>query len=174
MSESVNMLFEMACALANGPQDRFVEFADALRALDEVSPEAARALAAKVGLGRRKAYYLLEIADMRQRMAVPAERLRGIGWTKASLLARYLTPKNREALLTLAETRTVRDLEILLAGGEVSGDQHCVLLYFSAGQYTRLSKALLSFGAMKAGRGLVGKEKALMKLIAAFAKAKSV
>ncbi len=42
---------------------------------------------------------------------------------------------------------------------------HCVLMYFNPEQYAELEKALLKNGAERSGRGIVGKEEALINAL---------
>jgi hypothetical protein len=84
------------------------------------------------------------------------------------MIAKQATQDNIDELLDLAERNNVKELERVIQRKEPLGDEsHCVLMYFSPKQYEELEEALLHHGARKAdrGRGLVEKEKALLKLI---------
>jgi hypothetical protein len=116
-----------------------------------------------VGLSPRKSYALARIA--RQFDGVPEERLYVIGWTKLVIIGRYLTDDNLEHLLQLAQQNTARDLEILLRGETPIEDAKVVQLYLAPNDYQRLRAALIKYGAVQSGNGLIKVEAALMALV---------
>jgi len=83
----------------------------------------------------------------------------GTGWTKLLLLTAVEEPEALEGLMHLAETETVRDLSRTLRGLENQGRARRVPLYFTKAEYAKLEKALLAFGAGKAGKVFLEKKR---------------
>ncbi len=145
--------------------DEFLELAALLRQLQEKQPDDFKALLSMPELGRRKGYYLVEIDRAFADLGVPSERLNKIGWTKLQLIARHVTPENLEALLTLAEAHTAKNLDLIMRGKEPILGGKTVLLFFNSKQFEAFSKAIIEHGAVKNGAGYIGKEKALIKAL---------
>ena len=145
--------------------DEFLELAALLRQLQEKQPDDFKALLSLPELGRRKGYYLVEIDRAFADLGVPSERLNKIGWTKLQLIARHVTPENLEALLTLAEAHTAKNLDLIMRGEEPILGGKTVLLFFNGKQFEAFSKAIIEHGADKNGAGYIGKEKALIKAL---------
>ena len=153
-----------------------MELAYALRALKKRSREEFRRVVKKAGLGTRKAYYLLNLADqfhstpgIRARPHQTEDiraRLHHIGWTKAQVISRHLSGTNILKLLKHAEDKNnnTKALEAYAGGLKANKRTKCVLLYFTPNQYRYYEKAVLKLRAKKSGRGLVGKEKATIKM----------
>ena len=116
-------------------------------------------------LGRRKAYYLVEVSRIFDPLPVPRSRLRKIGWTKLQLIGKHVNPENLDDLLTLAESTNSKELERQMRGEQPLGNAHCVVMYFSPKQYAEFEEALLKNGAKQSGRGMVDKEKALINAL---------
>jgi hypothetical protein len=72
----------------------------------------------KTNLGRRKAYYLVEVSRTYDRLPVPRSRLRKIGWTKLQLIGKHIDASNLNGMLELAENNNSKELERILRGGE--------------------------------------------------------
>jgi hypothetical protein len=121
----------------------------------------------KSNLGRRKAYYLVEVSRIFDPLPVPRSRLRKIGWTKLQLIAKHVTPNNLDALLQLAEYSTAKELERAMRGEKPLGNAHCVLMYFSPKDYAELEDMLVKHGGVRSGRGIQNKEEALLRVVAA-------
>jgi hypothetical protein len=151
-------------ALASRPAERFLELAHALRALKDNSREEYRRVVKKAGLGTRKAYYLLNLADQLQVSAGFRTRLREIGWTKSKVIGKHRAGTNFLKLVEYAENHTTKELEAYAAKKRPTTDTRCVLLYFTPGEYRRYEEAVLKFGARKRGRGLIDKEKATIRM----------
>jgi hypothetical protein len=150
-------------ALALRPAERFLELGHALRALRKSSKEDYRRVVKKAGLGTRKAYYLLNLADQLQVSSGFRTRLHHIGWTKSKLIGKHRAGINFVKLIEFAENHTTKELEAYVAR-EKPADTRCVLLYFTPREYLRYEKAALKCGATKRGRGLTGKEAATIKM----------
>src|SRR6185437_6555463 len=75
------------------------------------------------------------------------------------------TKNNVEELVSLAEQLKTKQLERKMQGEEPLSNAHCVLMYFSPKQYAELEEALLKNGGERSGRGIVGKEEALINAL---------
>lgn len=143
----------------------FLEQARRLREMQDSEPELLLDLAKKFGVSSRKAYYLVEIDRKFSTLKVDRERLLGIGWTKAQIIAEHADQGNINDLLSKAETHSAKELQTILSDGDSSRAQHCVLFYFNDEEYELLSRVLRKRGALPAPRGLHGKEQALVKAL---------
>jgi hypothetical protein len=166
-----------AAELALRPHVADLELADALWRAERAAPGSLMRVVALSGLGRRKAYYL--IAIWRRFVDLPVERawLARIGWTKLAIIARQVPAGEEHAALEIACTTTTRELPRVLKGGRRDRPKrHSVLLRLSPTQYRVLAQTLTQFGAQtpKTGRGLVGKERALIRALGAIPLAQRV
>jgi hypothetical protein len=86
--------------------------------------------------------------------------------TKAQVISRHLSGTNILKLLKYAEDNknNTKGLEAYAGGLRPNKRKRCVLLYFTPNQYRCYEKAVLKLRAKKSGRGLVGKEKATIKM----------
>lgn len=100
---------------------------------------------------------LTSIRESRFRQITPRSKLQLIG--------KRIDDSNIEDLLELAEANNAKELERLLRGEKPFGNAHCVLMYFNPKQYAELEAALLKNGGSRSGRGIVGKEKALINAL---------
>ena len=156
--------------LAEQPSSASIDLAEALWNAERAEAGSVRQLVVDTGLGSRKAYYLLKMWGRFAQLGVPREQLAEIGWTKAALIASYAPPGTEANWLGLAKTEgvSVKDLEGRLRGGGWGKPKgHSVLLQLSASQYRTFARVLQQFGAMPArkGKGLVDKERALIKAL---------
>ena len=160
-------LFDKAMALSKNVDDTFLELGRTLRHLQDREPQLFQEIVAKSDLGRRKAYYLVDVSRVFDPLQVSRARLKKVGWTKLAMIAKQVTQDNIDELLDLAEQNNAKELERMMRGEKPLGSSHCVLMYFSPKQYEELEEALVHHGARKAGRGrgLVEKENALLKMI---------
>ena len=159
-----------AAELALRPHVADLELADALWRAEVAAPGSLKRIIAMAGLGRRKAYYLLSIWKRFVDLPVPRAVLAQVGWTKLSIIARHVPAGEEAAALEIARDTTTRDLPRVLKGGRRDRPrQHSVLLRLSPTQYKVFAQALAQFGAEppRKGRGLVGKERALIKALGA-------
>jgi hypothetical protein len=164
---STDELYAKALSQASHVEQTFLELGASLKRLYDRDKDLYHKVVEKSGLGSRKAYYLLEISRKLAKFpGIPKARLRALGWTKLQAVAKKLTAQNADELLTLAEQNTVRDLESLIRGETPKGDNaKCVLMYFTPEQYDVYSEAVLKKGAYRSGRGILGKEEALIKIL---------
>src|SRR5674476_723946 len=101
-------------SLAAGPKEGFLELGWCLRALQERSPDNFKKAFERSGLGRRKAYYLVNISRQVERAKLPKARLRKLGWTKLEVIAEFLSRTDGLKLVKLAEKNTAHDLKLLM------------------------------------------------------------
>ena len=158
-------LYAKAVQMAKNLDDTFLDLGRALRQLLDKEPDKFRDVWQKSNLGRRKAYYLVEVSRAFDSLPIPKARLKKIGWTKLSLLAKHVTKDNVTELVELAEKHNAVQIEALMKGEKPINNAHCVLMYFSPKQYALFESVLIKFGAVQSGRGLVDKEDALIKAL---------
>ncbi len=161
-------LYDRAIALAEDVDDNFLELGKALRQLNDRDPDLFQKVYNKTKVGRRLAYYLVEISRVFDPLPVPRSRLKKIGWTKLQLIGKHVNANNLDDLLELAETNSTKALERQLRGEKPLGNSHCVLMYFSPQDFEELEEALVEHGAtrLKIRRGAMqGREEALLHLI---------
>ena len=162
MALSNDDLYDKALNLSKDFDDNFLDLAKTLRQLLDRDPEMFRDVWTKTNLGRRKAYYLVEVSRTFDSLPVSRARLKKIGWTKLQIIGKHATKENVSELLDLAEKHTTKELEALMKGEKPIDNAHCVLMYFSTKQYEVLEKALLQNGGERSGRGILKKEEALV------------
>lgn len=143
----------------------FLGLGRSLAILREISPTKFRRVSKLAGLGSRKAYYLVELTGRLKEYSRHHARLARLGWTKCQLIGPYLTSKNVLDIIEFAEQSSVKQLDQYLRSGRTTGKRRCVIMYFSATDYRKVKDALMDFGAKERGRGLEGKEAAMMKAI---------
>lgn len=163
--QNVQELYDSAISLATAFDQNFVDLAATLRQLLDLDPDRYRDFVKASGVGTRKAYYLVSIDRTFGKLKVPKAKLTELGWTKLIALQAHVTKSNHKELLAFAKEHTVAELKQHLKGGDVEENAHSVLMYFSPADYDRLVATLMKHGAVKSGRGLLDKEKALMKLV---------
>ena len=76
MALSTEDLFEKALTLSGDVEDNFLELGKSLRQLQDRDSELFHKIVAKTNLGRRKAYYLVEVSRIFDPLPVPRSRLR--------------------------------------------------------------------------------------------------
>jgi len=118
-------------------------------------------------LSRRAICYLLKVWQAFSDLGIPRKRLVQVGWTKAAVVIENCAPEEVEEALALAETATAKELPALLKGAPRKAKARTVLLRLTPKQYCQFEAVLLANGARrpKKGRGLSGKERALMKAL---------
>lgn len=142
----------------------FLTLGEHLAALKDISEKDYAALVVRSWISERKAYYWVAIYRSFRGLGIPKDRLRKIGWTKLKELVGHVSKDNVKDLLTLAEAHAGKDLERLMQGREALGQARAVNLRLTVEQYATVEKALLKFGAIRAGRGLESKEEALVAM----------
>jgi hypothetical protein len=156
--------------LATQGDDSMIELAEALADLRAISkPERPTFddLVDLTKLSRRTIFYLLKVWGSVSDFDIPRERLARVGWTKLAVIAENCEPDEVEQALDLADRYTAKELPALLQGDAPKRKARTVLLRLTPQQHARFEAVLLANGARrpKRGRGLSGKEKALMKAL---------
>lgn len=151
--------------MINIDENRFLNLAALLRKLKDTQPNDFATLVEWPKLGRRKAYYLVEIDEAFGDKADLHPRLSEIGWTKAAKIAKFATPENIDDLLELAESYTALELELLLKGAEIKPGSHFVTLRLDSEQFALLHGVLLKYGAKAHKKALFDKEAALVEAL---------
>lgn len=90
MALSTEDLYDRALALSSDVEDNFLDLGKSLRQLQDRDPDLFNQIVAKSNLGRRKAYYLVEVSRIFDPLPVPRSRLRKIGWTKLQLIGKHI------------------------------------------------------------------------------------
>ena len=81
------------------------------------------------------------------------------------LLSKHITKANHAEMLRLAEENTTANLRRILNGKPpFEGDAHCMILYVNPDDFETLAEAMALFGAETRGRGIHGKEVALVAM----------
>ncbi len=148
-----------------------LDLAKALYEARQVSEERMGQILAATGLKRRKAYYLVAVWKRFADLHIPTEELAAVGWTKLRIIAEHAAPGEEKRALELAMATTANDLPGVLRrddkAGAGRGKTHSILLRLENDQYEVFESVLKSFGAAPPtkGRGLVGKEDALIKAL---------
>jgi len=162
MKDELEPLFFETLLLISRFNDKFLELGARLRQLQETNPDDFQELISMPQLGRRKGYYLVEIDRVFGGNEQLGPRLNKIGWTKLVMIAKHVTPDNREHLLKLAEAHNVRNLNAIMRGDTPIIDGRSIVLYFTAEQFAVFVDAMLKNGATKNGEGFIGKEAAVI------------
>jgi hypothetical protein len=165
MTISIEELYDRALALSSDVEDKFFELGRSLRQLLDRDPGLFQQIVKKSRLGRRKAYYLVEVSRKFEPPPIGRARLKKIGWTKLQIIGHHVTKDNVEELVSLAEQLKTKQLEREMQGKEPITDARCVLMYFTPKQYAEFEHALLKNGGKRSGRGIVGKEEALINTL---------
>jgi hypothetical protein len=165
MKDQLYPEFYRALLLIARFNDEFIELAALLHKLQETEPDDFKTLVSIPQLGRRKGYYLVEIHRAFGDYKDVSPRLNKIGWTKLQIIASHVTPDNLEALLTLAETHTAKNLEAIMRGDQPIIGGRSVLLLFTQEQFAVFSEAILEHGATANGQGFIQKETALVSAL---------
>jgi hypothetical protein len=168
MALKTEEIYDKALALSANVEDNFLDLGRSLRQLLDRDPDLFQQVVSKSkDLGRRKAYYLVEVSRIFDPLPVSRARLKKVGWTKLQVIGKHVTPDNLDELLTLAENTNSKVLERQMRGEKPLGNAHCVLMYFSPKDYSELEQALIENGAVRGpkSRGLQGKEQALIQVV---------
>jgi hypothetical protein len=115
MTMSIEELYDRALALSSDVEDKFLELGRSLRQLQDRDPDLFQQVVKK-RLGRRKAYYLVEVSRKFEPLPISRARLKKIGWTKLQIIGRHVTKDNVEELVGLAEQLKTKQLERKMGG----------------------------------------------------------
>ena len=148
----------------------FLSLARYLRREHDRDPDAFPEEAERIGVKRRKAYYLLQIEAAFRDLPVDEDRLRRIGWTKLLHLSRVVTQEGAvtrdrcDELVSIAETQPVQAIKEM-AEGKSPGNRRGMLFFFTPEEHETVIDALVHHGAQQTNYGLRGKEAALLRAL---------
>lgn len=141
------------------------DFYDSISDEDGSKGEALRTLLKGTKISRRRAFYWIEIDRVYGDLGVPPARLAQIGWTKLSLVTKYVDDDTIDAWLSFIEKGTADALRAFLKGQDLPA--HTLTFKLSDKQYGLIAGTLLTNGAyLTSGAGLSNKETALMLVCA--------
>lgn len=159
---SKNELAEIAADLK---RRRFWRAAKFFRTLQDTDPSDVGGVAQLIGVSRRQAFYLAKVHRVFSELGVDGVRLESIGWTKLKVVVDRIDSKNCELVLEMAENCTVRQVSFFVRDKFPVPGERCVTLYFTPNQHGVFETAVLAHGGTKSGKGLMGKEAALIKAL---------
>lgn len=169
----VDHLKREALALAAKPTKSFHAFARVLWAAHRNDPAFLHEVERVAGIKRRALFYLSNVGGFLADDIITEEQAERIGWTKIQIVARHVRCDTKiskrviQRYLKIAEHTPAHRLPAALKNQdtEQAAPSRTVLLRIPADAYPALENALLAHGAEKQGRGLVGKEQAIMALV---------
>jgi hypothetical protein len=82
MMMSIDELYDRVLALSANVEDTFLDLGRSLRQLLDRDPGLFQQIVKKGRLGRRRAYYLVEVSRKFDPLPISRARLKKIGWTK--------------------------------------------------------------------------------------------
>ena len=170
MTLNIEALYQKTKEMAADVDDTFLDLGRHLRQLLDRDPELFQKIVAQTALGRRKAYYLVEISRVFDPLQVSRPRLKKLGWTKLQLIGKHVTQDNVEELMELAESMNTKQLERKMKGKMPIKNAACVLMYFNPTAVKELEQALEKYGATPTPRGIQDREEALIRMIRAMNK----
>lgn len=94
MNKKVKTAQDKLEIIANYVGKKFFQVAKELRELQELKPYIFKSVAKMAGMSPRRAYALARISRQFEDLGVPEVRLCQIGWTKLTVIGRYLTEDN--------------------------------------------------------------------------------
>ncbi len=165
VAKDVEKSYASAWELAKASDENFLELGNVLSDLNESDIVRFRHFYQNSGISRRKAYYLIKVVRTFRDLKIPQKLLKELGFTKIKVIAPHVTKNNVHDLLAFAKTHTAKEIEAYVKGGKPGDNSHSVLMYFNEQNYEQLVDALVEHGAVRKGRGLDGKEEALMRLL---------
>jgi len=136
-----------------------------LREVQDKSPHLLPATAKFLKIGLRRAYYLARFDRTFRELGVDENRLAAIGWPKLRLLADYIEGSNCDYLLDLAEKSSLDELSLIVRHEGPIRSTRCITLYLTPPQYEVFAEAVTMHGAVKVGRELANKERALISAL---------
>ena len=159
--------YQKALKLAKQVDESPLDLAQAIWTLHNREPSRISDLIAESGMSRRKAYYLISVRSRFPEPKFKRETLATVGWTKLAILAKDC-PEGKEEWgikLALKKEATAKALPAMLKEGKTAKRTRCVVLYLQPDQYDLFEVAALANGATRSGKGLAGKEEAIMEMV---------
>lgn len=121
-------------------------------------------IAKEAGVALRTVRYALQAYRLATRIGLSPLEVEQIGWTKFALVTSGAREDMTKAdVLAICEGRTVAEVRAAVAG--MAGSIKGVTFSLNKTQRRALEAALIRHGAVRMGRGLSGKEAALMKMV---------
>lgn len=170
-------LQQEALALATKSTKNFHAFARALWAAHSNDPTFLQKVERLAGIKRRALFYLSNVGGFITDYSIAEARAERIGWTKLQIVAQYvatqpgkISQRALQAMLGIADRSTAYALPTALKAQDAAsrGSLRSVLLRIPADQYADVEAALIACGAEPRGKGLIGKEDALVRLAQCF------
>lgn len=165
MQETSKSIVGAIAARVAETDETFLEIGRLLRKLQAIDPPAFKAARAIPGLGSRRAYYFVSISRAFDGLAVPDERLTGLGWTKCGAIAPFVTADTVHELLALAEAGTVYEIEAQTRDMPAIPDARCALLRMHPEDYPTFERLMVAYGAVVVGGRLTLKDAAFARLL---------
>jgi hypothetical protein len=128
-------LYNQALSMSHDIENTFLDLGKILRHLLDHEPELFHKIAGQPKIGRRRAYNLVQINRVFDQPQVSRARLKKLGWTRLSQIAKQMNQDNIEELLSLAEKESTKQLETQTGGAAPINNANCVLKYFSPKDY---------------------------------------
>lgn len=172
-SSDVEHLKQEALTLAVKPTKNFYAFACALWAARNEDRTFLHEVERIAGIKRRALFYLSNVGRLLSDYRINEAQAERIGWTKLQIVARHaarrpqkLNQRAMRANLQLALRTPSHALPEALErqGASSAGPTRSLLLRLPVEQYADVEAALIACGAKRRGKGLVGKEDALVLL----------
>lgn len=172
MAENTSNIIATAASLLDDFDNCFLELGKLLRRAHDEDRELFKQLIALPKLGRRKGYYLVQVHRAFDGYPIDPSILMGVGWTKLSIIAPYVSATSIFEMLDLAQTYNAHQLSAIMKGKNPIENARVIMLYFTPEQHALFANALVQYGgAEKKGKGLKGAEKALLTIFAKIEKA---
>lgn len=168
MTPQAKLVFERALRLARKVDNTFIELGQCLMLLHEMTGQPGLLEFSKTSsMGRRKLYYLIQIARLTSgRRDITYQQLRRVGWSKLTILLKYLDHPDIQHIMEQAEELPKKTLERWLVDRKTV-QMHQMLLVFTPAQYRFVVKVLKDYGGRGRGRSrdrLANKEEALIRI----------
>jgi hypothetical protein len=167
-------LLAAVARLTTEPGLQFHALAALLSELVELTEGGLLAQYPQLNLSRRRAYYLIGVGDLIRRYGLSKTDAEAVGWTKLQIIARHARrrsePLSRNELggwLELASSLPAHQLADAIQGRapKQAGSTRAVLFRMPSDLYAEIEEELIANGARRRGRGLVGKEEALVRMV---------
>lgn len=169
----IDCLKQRAKTLAAKPSKNFHAFSRALWAAHSNDPTVLHEVEGVAGIKRRALFYLSNVGGFIADYSIAEEQAERIGWTKLQIVAQHaanqpgkISQRALQAMLGIADRSTAHALPTALKAQDTAlpGTLRSVLLRIPADQYADVEAALIACGAEPRGKGLIGKEDALIRL----------
>jgi hypothetical protein len=121
-------------------------------------------IAKKAGTSLRTIRYAVQAYRFATRVGLSESDIDRIGWTKFAVVTSGASDDmTKDDVMAMCEGRTVAEVRAAVAG--IAGSVKVVTFSLNKSQRRELETALIRHGAVRVGRGLAGKEAALMRML---------